>query len=125
MKSLLLNNLDNILYIEKYDKNCCSVYYEDKHIEIYDIDVLKFFKSISKNNTLRSSKTKYNCPIQIGQSIFSPTKNIKDKDCEFFNLLKVDEQDPYYYNLLERKGLLDIARNRYLKHKENELYHLY
>lgn len=125
MKLLPLNELNHILLVEKDETGLCWVYYDDEHTEIYEHEAFKSFKLICRHGALKSKKIKYHCPIEIGKDVFSPTRNINDPECGFFNLLKVDEQDPYYEKLLEERELLDIAKKRYLKHKESELFHLY
>ena len=125
MKLLPLNELSHILLIERYLDKYCAIYYDDHHFEIYRYEYLKSFKVICRQATLKSKIIKYHCPIKIGKDVFSPTRNINDKDCGFFNLLKVAEQNEDYEKMLEERNLLDIAKRRYLKHMESVLFHLY
>jgi len=126
LRSSQLNNDETILYVEKFQENWCRVYYQDQHYEIYCLTVHKFLKQLNANqNFSRLCKNQYHSPIKIGDTLFSPTMNIKDRDCEYFNLLKVEEKDPFYESLLERKQILKKAKMRYLEHKKRELFDLY
>lgn len=124
LKLLPLNNdMKDIIYIGNYQNHWCQVYYDDKHYEIYDMSVHQFLKYLNNNNSpKRLYKSNYHSPIIINNCLFSPTKNIKNSDCEYFNLLKVEEKDIYYENLLDSKKLLDKAKQRFIKYKTQELF---
>ena len=118
-----LDNTEDIIYIERFNNNLTKVYYLDQHYEIYNLTIRQFLKQINHNkNLLRLYEGKYHSPICIGGTLFSPTKNIKDADCEYFNLLKVEERIPYYEHILENKHLLKKAKVRFLEYKKNELF---
>lgn len=123
LKLLLLNNVENIIYVERYQNDWCKVYYQDKHYEIYYLTVNRFLKQLNYNKPLsKIYKAKYHSPLIIGSTLFSPTRNIKHPDCEYFNLLKIDENDSYYENVLREKQLLDTAKKRYLEYRQSVLY---
>lgn len=126
LKQLHLNSDEVILYIESSQNNQCIVYYKDRHREVYNMTVSKFLKYLNHNHKpLKLNDKLYHCPFQINDDLFSPTMNIKDKDCEYFNLLEVENKDIYYYQILESKGMLDKAKERFLEHKKRELYDEY
>lgn len=123
LKSSLLNNLDNIIYIGNFHDNCCKVYYQDKHYEIYRLTVNKFLKQLNNNQRpIRIYTSSYHSPIQIDNTLFSPTTNIKHNNCEYFNLLKIEEQDEYYESVLASKKILNMARKRYIDYKKKVIF---
>lgn len=125
MKSSQLNNDGEILFIEKFQEDWCKVYYQDCHYELYNLTVHKFLKKLNNNQDFsRVYKKRYHSPIKIGNSLFSPTTNIKQRDCEYFNLLKVEEKDPFYECLLAQKNLLKMAKDRYIEHVKWRIYDL-
>lgn len=123
LKSLQSDNINQILYIEKYNNTFTKVYYQDNHIEIYHLSLNQFLKQLNHNQqAIRLYKEQYHSPIVIENTLFSPTKNIKNTDCEYFNLLKIEERNPYYEKLLEEKNILTKAKLRFLEYKKNELF---
>lgn len=122
LKSLPLNNIDEILYIGVYNNNWSQVIYQDKHCEIYDMSVTRLLKIMNNNQIpVKIYKSSYHSPIQIGNTLFSPTANIKQNHCEYFNLLKVEDNDEYYMNLLLKKQLLDKAKRRFIEYKTKQI----
>lgn len=99
------------------------MYYQDRHYEIYNLTVLQFLKKLNNGSKLtKVFKKQYHSPICIDNTLFSPTKNIKDSDCEYFNLLKVEERDPFYERILGEKDFLTKAKLRFLDYKKKQLF---
>lgn len=116
---------NEILYVER-DSNGCGVYFADKHKEIYAMSILKYMKHINNNqNPIKLSHKLYHSPLKVGDYLFSPTMNTKDSECEYFNLLKIDEKNEYFEQLLEERKLLNKAKERFLEHKRREVYNEY
>lgn len=125
MKSSQLSHDEVILFIEKFQEDWCKVYYQDCHYELYHLTVNKFLKKLNHNqNVSKVYKNRYHSPIKIGNDLFSPTTNIKQSDCEYFNLLKIEERDPFYEELLDQKNLLKKAKDRYIEYIKRVIYDL-
>lgn len=115
--------MEDIIYIGVYKDRWSKVYYQDKHYEIYNMSVNKLLKYLNNQNSpVKIFNSSYHSPIRIKNTLFSPTANIKQSDCEYFNLLKVEDRDYYYNQFLANRNLLEKAKHRFIEYKTRQIF---
>lgn len=107
---LLPSNHKVVIFIEKYEEGL-RIYYADGHYEIADIDIQHLTNQ-------QVNLYKYKNPILYENSLLHPTQNKKDDDCQWINLDYLEEKDPLFFQLLEKKNLLMKTQNMYIKYKK-------